>query len=54
MTCANHMGQAAEHVSSFAIGVCGALLISLAIQAVPTFGRSAETPAAAVAQIVAR
>ena len=50
----NLFSTAADRFSGFAMGVCGALLISLAVQAVPTFGRSAETPADAVAQIVAR
>ena len=46
MTCANRMGQTAQHVSNFALGVCGALLITTAIEAVPTFGQA--QPAAAV------
>ncbi|MCZ4108858.1 hypothetical protein O3U67_12260 [Brevundimonas diminuta] len=50
----NLFSTAADRFSGFAMGVCGALLISLAVQAVPTFGRSAETPADAVAHIVAR
>lgn len=44
MTCANRMGQAAKHVSDLALGVCGALLITMAAQAVPTFGH-AQPPA---------
>lgn len=42
----NLFSTAADRFSGFAMGVCGALLISLAVQAVPTFGRSVETPAA--------
>ena len=36
-----------ERFSGFALGACGALLITTAIEAVPTFGHS--QPAAAVA-----
>ncbi len=35
-----------ERFSGFALGLCGALLITTAIEAVPTFGHS--QPAAAV------
>ena len=35
-----------ERISGFALGICGALLIATAIEAVPTFGYS--QPAAAV------
>lgn len=50
----NLFSTAADRFSGFAMGVCGALLICLAVQAVPTFGRSVETPAAAVAQIAVK
>lgn len=50
MTCANRMGQAAQHVSDLALGVCGALLISLAVMTLPSPGQAAawvDAPAAA-------
>ncbi|WP_162938840.1 hypothetical protein [Brevundimonas naejangsanensis] len=40
---------AADRVSGFALGLCGALLISLAVQAAPTFGQATEAPAARIA-----
>lgn len=49
MTCANRMGQAAKHVSDFALGVCGALLISIAVMLIPSPGQAAawfDAPAA--------
>lgn len=52
MTCANCMGQAAKHVSDLALGVCGALLISLAVMALPGPSQAAawlDAPAASVA-----
>ncbi|MFC5372750.1 hypothetical protein ACFPIF_09320 [Brevundimonas faecalis] len=55
MTCANRMGQAAEHVSSFAIGVCGALLISIALMTIPSPSEAAAWIAApAAASVSAR
>jgi hypothetical protein len=41
MTCTNRMGQAAKHVSDLALGVCGALLISLALMTIPSPGQAA-------------
>lgn len=41
MTCANRMGQAAKHVSDLALGVCGALLISLALMTIPSPSQAA-------------
>ena len=41
MTCANRMGQAAEHVSNLALGVCGALLICIAVMLIPSPGQAA-------------
>jgi hypothetical protein len=52
MTCANRMGQAAKHVSDFALGVCGALLICIAVMLIPSPGQAAawfDAPAASVA-----
>ena len=49
MNCANRMGQAAKHVSDFALGVCGALLVSLAVMILPSPSQAAawfEAPAA--------
>jgi len=49
MTCANRMGQAAEHVSNLALGVCGALLICIAVMLIPSPGQAAawfDVPAA--------
>ena len=49
MTYANRMGQAAKHVSDFALGVCGALLFSLAVMALPSPSQAAawfDAPAA--------
>ncbi|WP_447910523.1 hypothetical protein [Brevundimonas bullata] len=43
----NLYSLAVQRVSGFAIGLCGALLIALAVEAVPTFGHA--PPAAAVA-----
>jgi len=43
------LSTAADRVSGFALGLCGALLISLAVQAVPTFGQAADAPAARIA-----
>lgn len=42
----NLYSLAVQRVSGFAIGLCGALLIALAVEAVPTFGH--PQPAAAV------
>ncbi len=42
MTCANRMGQAAKHVSDFALGVCGALLIGLAVMTLPSPSKAAD------------
>lgn len=52
MTCANRMGQAAKHVSDFALGVCGALLICVAVMLIPSPGQAAawfDVPAAPIA-----
>ena len=50
MTCANRMGQAAKHVSDLALGVCGALLISIAVMLTPSPSQAAAwVDAAAVA-----
>ncbi|WP_312780523.1 hypothetical protein [Brevundimonas sp.] len=52
MTCANRMGQATQHVSNLALGVCGALLICVAVMLIPSPGQAAawfDAPAAAVA-----
>ena len=52
MTCANRMGQAAKHVSDLALGVCGALLISLAVMTLPSPSQAADgfnAPAVSVA-----
>ena len=46
MTCANRMGQAAKHVSDLALGVCGALLISLAVMTLPSPSHAADWAAA--------
>lgn len=49
MTCANRMGQAAKHVSDFALGVCGALLFSLVVMTLPRPSQAAawfDAPAA--------
>lgn len=46
MTCANRMGQAARCVSDLALGVCAALLISLAVAIIPSPGHAAETGSA--------
>ena len=54
MTCANRMGQAAEHVSNFALGVCGALLISIAVMLIPSPGQAAAWFNAPAASIAAR
>ena len=54
MTCANRMGQAAKHVSDFALGVCGALLISLAIMTLPSPSQAAARADAPAASIVSR
>ena len=45
MTCANRMGQAAKHVSDFALGVCGALLICIAVMLIPSPGQAAARSA---------
>ncbi|MNU42922.1 hypothetical protein D3C71_316950 [compost metagenome] len=42
MTCANRMGQAAKHVSDLALGVCGALLISIAVMTIPSPSQAAD------------
>jgi hypothetical protein len=39
-----------ERFSGFALGICGALLIATAIEAVPTFGQA--QPAAVIAPAV--
>ena len=52
MTCANRMGQAAQHVSNFALGVCGALLIATALLTIPSPRHAAigfDTPDASLA-----
>lgn len=52
MTCANRTGQAAKHVSDFALGVCGALLICLAVMLIPSPGQATawfDAPAASIA-----
>ena len=52
MTCANRMGQAAEHVSNLALGVCGALLISIAVMLIPSPSQAAawfDAPAPSIA-----
>lgn len=57
MTCANRMGQAAKHVSDLALGVCGALLISLAVMLIPSPGHAADwfdAPAAVTVTVTAR
>jgi len=49
MTCANRIGQAAKHVSDFALGGCGGLLIFLAIMTLPCPSQAAawfDAPAA--------
>ncbi|MNE89608.1 hypothetical protein D3C80_1870300 [compost metagenome] len=53
MTCANRMGQAAKHVSDLALGVCGALLISIAVMTIPSPSHAADwldAPAAVTAR----
>ena len=53
MTCANRMGQAAKHVSDLALGVCGALLISIAVMTIPSPSQAAawfDAPAAVTAR----
>ena len=50
MTCANRMGQAAKHVSALALGVCGALLIRIAVMLTPSPSQAAawaDAPAVA-------
>ena len=54
MTCANRMGQAAEHVSNLALGVCGALLISIAVMLTPSPSQAAAWADAPAASIAAR
>ena len=54
MTCANRMGQAAKHVSDLALGVCGALLISIAVMLTPSPSQAAARAAATAAAIAAR
>lgn len=57
MTCANRMGQAAEHVSNLALGVCGALLICIAVMLIPSPGQAAawfDAPAAPAVSVAAR
>ncbi|WP_158256020.1 MULTISPECIES: hypothetical protein [unclassified Brevundimonas] len=54
MTCANRMGQAAKHVSDLALGVCGALLISLAVMTLPSPSQAAAWADAPAASIAAR
>ena len=52
MTCANRMGQTAKRVSDLALGVCGALLISIAVMLIPSPGQAAawfDAPAAPIA-----
>ena len=52
MTCANRMGQAAKHVSDLALGVCGGLLIFLAVMTLPSPSQAAawfDVPAASIA-----
>lgn len=39
-----------ERVSGFALGLCGALLITMAVEAVPTFGQA--QPASVIAAAV--
>ncbi|MET4682727.1 hypothetical protein [Brevundimonas faecalis] len=46
----NLCSVAAERFSGFALGLCGALLITTAIEAVPTFGQA--QPAAVIAGAV--
>ncbi|MNS66520.1 hypothetical protein D3C72_997380 [compost metagenome] len=53
MTCANRMGQAAKHVSDFALGVCGGMLIFLAAMTLPSPSHAADwfdAPAAITAR----
>ena len=54
MTCANRMGQAAKHVSDLALGVCGALLISIAVMLIPSPSQAAAWADAPAASIAAR
>ncbi len=52
MTCANRMGQTAKRVSDLALGVCGALLISIAVMLIPSPGQAAawfDAPAVSIA-----
>lgn len=53
MTCANRMGQAAKHVSDFALGGCGGLLIFLTVMTLPCPGQAPawiNAPAAVTAR----
>ncbi|MNS69918.1 hypothetical protein D3C72_1032460 [compost metagenome] len=53
MTCANRMGQAAKHVSDFALGGCGGLLIFLVVMTLPCPSQAAAWFAAPTASPIA-
>ncbi|WP_292033749.1 MULTISPECIES: hypothetical protein [unclassified Brevundimonas] len=48
----NFYSSIANRFSGFALGLCGALLITTAVQTIPTFGQA--QPAAVIAGAVAK